>query len=46
MRFNYFGSIFCSRKLILFKLSAYLEFFKPCGYFLRIKKNSGKLKEV
>ena len=24
-------------------LSAYLENFKPCGYFLRIKKTSGKL---
>ena len=22
-------------------LNAYLEIFKPCGYFLRIKKNSG-----
>ena len=44
MRFNQFDSIFFSRKLILFNRSGYLEVFKPCGYFLKIKKDSGKFK--
>ena len=48
MRFNKSCSIICSRKLILFNFRCLFEIFKPCGYFLSIKKksqrNSGKFK--
>ena len=32
------------KKLIYLVLSAYLENFKPCGYFLKIKKTQGSLR--
>ena len=41
MKLNLCSSIFYSRKNNIW-LSAYLEIFKPCSYFLRIKKKSGK----